>query len=336
MTIVLSRIAENLYWIGRYVERAENSARLLDVNYHALLEAPLAPGARGIVTEQWAPVLAISGSEDAFREHFDRADAASVPLWLSVHAANPGNIRSSLRLARENARGLRDRISLEMWEAMNDAYLTLCGSPPSQLEEDALHDYCMQARDASHQFFGIADATLPRDQGWSFIQAGRMIERADATVRTLMVRYRQYRGQAPVADGIATHRGLALLRSLSAYEAFRKRTQKALDPTTIASFLLLDPDFPRSVRFALTAVQRHLDEIAIANPDTSREPQRKAGRLASLLAYAPDARPFIEDEDPGPETLLEEIASLSDELSRAYFWRHASDGGGDDAPATAA
>ena len=322
---MLSRIAEALYWIGRYVERAENTARLLDVNYHALLEAPLAPGTRGIVTEQWAPLLAISGTEDAFREHFDRADASTVPLWLAVHAGNPGSIRSSLRSARENARGLRDRISLEMWEAMNDAYLTLCGPPPAELEEDALHDYCIRARDASHMFFGIADATLPRDLGWSFIQAGRMIERADATVRTLMVRYRQYRGQAPVADGIATHRGLALLRSLSAYEAFRKRTQAALEPGAIASFLLLDPDFPRSVRFALGAAQRHLEEIAAADPDTSREPQRRAGRLASLLAYAPDARTFIEDEDPGPEALLEEIAALSDELSRAYFWRHGVD-----------
>lgn len=322
---MLSRIAENLYWIGRYVERAENTARLLDVNYHALLEAPLAPGARGIVTEQWAPLLAISGTEDDFRSVFERADAHTVPLWLAVHPRNPGSIRSSLQHARENARGLRDRITLEMWEAMNRAYLSLCGPPPSELQEDALHDYCSRARDASHEFFGIADATLPRDLGWSFIQAGRMLERADATLRTLMVRYRESRGQAPVADGIATHRGLALLQSLSAYESFRKRQQAALDPSRIVTFLLLDPDFPRSVRFSLTALQRHLDEIAAGNPDTSREPQRQAGQLASLLAYAADARVFTEDEDPGPEELLEAISALSEELSRTYFWRHAAD-----------
>lgn len=323
---MLSRIAENLYWIGRNVERADNTARLLDVNYQALLEAPLAPGARGIVTEQWAPLLAISGTEEAFREHFDRADAASVPLWLAVHAANGGSIRSSVRSARENARTLRDRISLEMWEALNGAYLALGGPPPEALEEDALHDYCSAARDASHLFFGIADATLPRDLGWSFIRAGRLLERADNTLRTLMVRYRQYRGQAPVAAGIATHRGLALLRSLSAYEAYRKRHQAALEPARIAEFLLLDPDFPRSVRFTLEALRDVLDEIAAENPDTSREPQRRAGWLAALLAYAPDAQVFTEDEDPGPEALLEEIAGLSDELSRTYFWRHASSG----------
>lgn len=333
MRPMLSRIAENLYWIGRYVERAENTARLLDVNYHALIEAPLAPGARGIVTEQWAPLLAISGTEDGFREEFDRADAHSVPLWLAVHPANSGSIRSSLRAARENARGLRDRITLEMWEAINAAYLTLCGAPPETLEEDALHDYCMRARDASQQFFGIADATLPRDQGWSFIQAGRMLERSDATLRTLMVRYRQYRGQAPVADGVETHRGLALLRSLSAYESFRKRQQSALTAAKIAEFLLLDPDFPRSVRFSLEALQRHLDEIAAANPDTSREPQRLAGWLSALLAYAPDARLFTEDEEPGPEALLEEIAVLSNELSQTYFWRHASQAAGGEAGA---
>lgn len=319
---MLSRIAENLYWIGRYVERAENTARLLDVNYHALLEAPLVPGARGIVTEQWAPLLAISGTEDSFRDRFDRADGGSVPQWLAVHPGNPGSIRSSLAHARENARGLRDRISLEMWEAINHAYLTLCGRPPDVLEEDALHDYCMAARDASHLFNGIADATLQRDLGWSFIRAGQYLERADDTLRTLMVRYRQYRGKEPVADGIATHRGLALLRSLSAYEAYRKRHQAALEPRLIAEFLLLDPQFPRSVRFSLCALRDVLDEIALQNSGTSGEPQRRAGWLAALLSYAPDASRFTEDEDPGPEELLEEIAVLSATLSQTYFWRH--------------
>lgn len=318
---MLSRIAESLYWIGRYVERAENVARLLDVNYYALLEAPLAPGTRGIVTEQWAPVLAISGTEDDFREHCGRADGATVPLWLAVHPANPGSIRSSVRAARENARGLRDRISQEMWEAINGAFLTLGGPPPSELEEDDLHDYCMHARDASHQFFGIADATLPRDLGWSFIQAGRLLERSDATLRTLMVRHRQYRGQAPVADGLATHRGLALLRSLSAYEAFRKRHQAALEPSRIAEFLLLDPDFPRSVRYSLSALRDELMQIAIDNPDTPTEPQRRAGWLTALLAYAPDASVFTEDEDPGPDVLLEEIAELSEAITATYFRR---------------
>src|SRR5258708_20349952 len=118
---MLSRIAENLYWIGRYIERVENPARLLDVNYHAIVEAPVVAGAKGIVTEQWAPLLALTGDEGAFREHFDRADGRTVPEWLAFHPQNSSSIPSSLSRAREDARGLRDRISLEIWEALHRA-----------------------------------------------------------------------------------------------------------------------------------------------------------------------------------------------------------------------
>ena len=104
--------------MGRYVERAENTARLLDVNYHAIVEVPLLPGTQGIVTEQWAPLLNILDDEVRFRQYFDRADRTTVPEWLAVHADNPSSIRMSLTQARENARTLRDRISTEMWEAI--------------------------------------------------------------------------------------------------------------------------------------------------------------------------------------------------------------------------
>lgn len=110
---MLSRIAENLYWIGRYIERVENTARLLDVNYHAIMEAPVLAGAKGIVTERWAPLLALTGDEGAFREHFDRADGRTVSEWLAFSQQNSSSIRLSLSRAREDARGLRDRISLE-------------------------------------------------------------------------------------------------------------------------------------------------------------------------------------------------------------------------------
>lgn len=158
---MLSRIAENLYWIGRYIERAENTASLLDVNYHANVEAPVIPGAKGIVTEQWAPLLALTDDEAAFREHFDRADGRTVTEWLAFHPQNSSSIRASLARAREDARGLRDRISLEMWETLNRAYLELCFSTDRVLEQDGLHEYCVAAREASHLFSGIAYATLP-------------------------------------------------------------------------------------------------------------------------------------------------------------------------------
>src|ERR1700682_6773039 len=102
---MLSRIAENLYWIGRYIERAENTASLIDVNYHANVEAPVVPGVKGIVTEQWAPLLALTGDEGAFREHYDRADGRTVPEWLALNQQNTSSIPSSLRRGGEEGGG---------------------------------------------------------------------------------------------------------------------------------------------------------------------------------------------------------------------------------------
>ena len=315
---MLSRIAETLYWIGRYIERAENTARLLSVNYLALMEAPLVPGARGIVTEQWAPLLSITGDEESFRQHFERADAGNVSTWLAIHPNNPSSIRSTLAFARENARSLRDRISTEMWEAINRTYHALCLECSESLEEDRLFDYCVSAREASHLFFGIADATMPRDLGWHFMRAGQYLERADNTIRTLRVPYRQYRGQAPVAEGIEAHRGMALLKSLSAYEAFRKRYRTQLEARLIAEFLLLDAEFPRSVRFALQAVNDILAELAIRNQGSGSEAQRHSGWLAAQLAYR-QVSDILEAENPGLDTLLDDIATLSESITVTHF-----------------
>ena len=142
---VLSRLAENLYWMARYTERAENTARLLDVNYHALAEAPYL--SKGLLTEQWAPLLSITGDVESFREHFDKADRNTVPAWLTQHPDNPGSIRSSLTRARENARTVRDRISTEMWEALNRAYLTIGAGAKDETE--SLHDFCGAVREAT-------------------------------------------------------------------------------------------------------------------------------------------------------------------------------------------
>ena len=316
---MLSRIAENLYWMGRYVERAENTARLLDVNYHAIVEVPLQPGTKGIVTEQWAPLLHILDDEARFREHFGRADRSTVPEWLAISSENPSSIRMSLTHARENARTLRDRISTEMWETLNRAYLELCDGKREDIAQETLHDYCAIAKESSYLFFGTADATLPRDLGWYFLKAGQYLERTDNVLRILMVRYRQFKGQEVVARGVETHRGMALLKSISAFEAFRKRYHSALDSRHIAEFLLLDPFFPRSVRFSAGVVHDILKEIEARNPDVSAEPSRQAGWLAAQLEYMPSAEHVTEAEDPSLESLLRGLADLSEAVSHAYF-----------------
>ncbi len=316
---MLSRIAESLYWFGRYVERAEHTARLLDVNYHAIVEAPLATGGRSIVAEQWAPLLASTGSEEGFRMHFDRADSNSVPHWLTLHPDNPVSIRASLSFARENARALRDRISTEMWEAVNRAYLDLAQSPNLWDEAD-LHDYCVAVREASHLLLGIAHATLLRDDGWSFLRAGHYLERGGSTVRLLQVRQRGVRPDEPVSAGLAMHRAMALLRSASAYEAFRKRHHGSPDQHSISAFLLLDPSFPRSLLYCAHHLDLVLQEIGLRHPpERSREAQRQAGWLTAQLRFCADVREILERHSPGLDELGLRLADLSDEIGRSYF-----------------
>ncbi len=312
---MLSRIAENLYWMGRYIERAENTARLLDVNYHAMVEAPYL--SKGILTEQWAPLLQITGDTEGFKTHFDRADRNTVPEWLTSHESNPSSIRSSLTHARENARTLRDRISTEMWNSLNRSYLALC--TPRDDEEMTLHDYCEAVREASALFFGLAAATMPHDQGWLFLRAGQHLERADNVLRILQVRYRQYRGQEPVARGIELHRATALLKSCSAFEAFRKSHHNALEPGRIAAFLLLDPGFPRSLRYSVKRLFQSLESINAQNPGVSLEPLRQAGWLNAQLTYMRGAEQIIEREEPSLEALLSALAKISEATRRAYF-----------------
>jgi uncharacterized alpha-E superfamily protein len=307
---MLSRVAESLFWIGRYVERSENTARLLDVNYYATLEA-------AGVSRQWSPLLSISGSEASFREQRGRADARSVPAWLAFDRGNPGSIASSIASARENARGLRDRIPSEMWEAINRAYLSLCFQDDGILDRDELHGYCVAAREASHLLFGIAFATLPRDEGWYFLRAGQILERGDNTLRLLQVRYRQKTGDLPQV-AVHNHRWVAVLKTASAYEAYQKRRHAGLDPRTIAQFLLLDADFPRSVRHCAKNLHETLEQLGRARPDANCDLLREASWLYARLQYA-DIDDILTREQPGLETLLSEFNTLGRAIHEAYF-----------------
>lgn len=316
---MLSRIAENLYWMGRYIERAENTARLLDVNYLAIVEAPQVLGARGIVTEKWIHLLDIMESKDEFLENYTSATAQNVPYWLALHKDNPASIRSSLGFARENARALRDRISTEMWEAINSSYHKLCVESPENLEEDALYDYCVAAREASHLFFGIAHATLPHDLGWYFMRAGQFLERADNTLRTLQANTLPEHVRSPVEAGIEAHRDTALLKSVSAYEAYRKYYTKPLSPDLIYEFLLLNKSFPRSVLYSLKLLEEALVHIQKENASASDKALQNAIALSESMQAIQHEGQVTEQRNPGLQDLINRITSLSINLSEAYF-----------------
>ena len=307
---MLSRVAESLFWIGRYIERAENTARMLDVNYYATLEGG------GLVTQQWAPLLVITGGADEFRRFEARADGRTVPFWLAFDRRNPSSITSCMVQARENARGLRDRIPSEMWECINTAYHALCFGTDSVLADDDLHRYCRVARDASHQFHGISAATHPRGEGWEFLRAGQKLERGDNLLRLLGVRYRRS-GQEAVADALENHRWMAVLKSASAYEAYRKRHYTRLEPRRIASFLLLDREFPRSVRYCADALHGGLCAIERANPGAGGL-ERLSGWLSARLAYA-SVEDILDREEPSLDRLLADFGQIGLQMQATYF-----------------
>src|SRR5512134_3139401 len=271
---MLSRVAESLYWMARYVERAEDVARLLDVDYHALLDAHVADHG-----EAWHRLVALLGEEDAYREHYEAFTAENVAEWLLWHDGNPTAVVACITAARENARSVREQISGEMWEAINSLFL-LVGRANRRAVTRGPHTFFEQVRNGAHRFQGCADATMTHGEPYEFIQLGLHLERAATTVRVVRSRY-------PVAVALAAddpaqaYELIALLKSCSAFEAYVKRHGATFDPLLIAEELVRSHEFPRAalycLRTCLTMVERIAGEQGPA--------QRVLGRLCAELEY---------------------------------------------------
>src|SRR5438105_10013756 len=173
---MLSRIADSLFWIARYMERAEDTARILDVNYHMLLEQ-----SAKTYKLRWGPLVAIVGKQEHFPEFYKEATAQNVFDFLAFHAENPSSIVHCIDHVRENARTIRDRISREMWEDVNSLYYRLREFNRESEIQAGPHRFCNEIKFACHRFHGVAHDTVPHDEGWHFLQAGRSLERAETT-----------------------------------------------------------------------------------------------------------------------------------------------------------
>ncbi|NJM47489.1 MAG: alpha-E domain-containing protein [Alkalinema sp. RU_4_3] len=277
---MLSRVADSIYWLNRYVERAENIARFIDVNLMLLLDA--LPDA----AQQWEPLVLTTGDLPLFQERYGEATADNVIRFLTFDTSYPNSILSCLRSARENARSVREIISSEMWEQVNAFYLMVNEADQSRYVME-LSDFFHQVKLSSHLFAGVMDATMTHNEGWHFGQIGRRLERADKTARILDVKYfillPSLRYVGSMLDNI---QWMALLKSASAYEMYRKRGGHRLCPTAIAEFLILDPEFPRSIRFCVTQVERSLHEIMGTPIGTwSTTIERTLGKLRTDLDY---------------------------------------------------
>ena len=251
---MLSRVADSLYWINRYLERAENISRFVEVSEAMALDCP--PGS----AEPWLPLVDATGDRRSFDQSYPAGTPKDVIRFLLLDRDNPNSIISCIAAARENARQICDVITSEMWEQMNDLHWSLQEGEAIWLEP--VQEQLRSIRRGCQIIYGITDSTLSRDLSWLFSQLGRLIERADKTSRILDVKYYLLLPTPEAVGGVLDElQWITLLRTAGAYQMYRQSVQQAITPASVARFLLLDPIFPRSVRFCLQGINDTLQQI---------------------------------------------------------------------------
>ncbi|HYR44575.1 MAG TPA: alpha-E domain-containing protein [Terriglobia bacterium] len=279
--VMLSRLADSLYWMSRYVERAENVARFIDVNTWLSLDLPAG------YQEQWSPLISTTGDDALFAKHYPDASKRNVIRFLTFDTRNPNSIFSAITAARENARLARQYITLETWEQINRFYLAIQnGARLASRGFEPGQDFFSDVMNASHLFLGTLYATMSHNEGWHFCRLGRLIERADKTSRILDTKYYLL---LPSIDSIGTPYDdimwAAVLRSTSALEMYRKRFQQ-ISPDRIVEFLVLDREFPRAIHYCVVSAEGSLHAISGAPIRTFSNPaEQHLGRLCAELNY---------------------------------------------------
>ena len=247
---MLSRVADSLYWIHRYIERAENVARFVEVSEALALDCP--PGS----AEPWLPLIEASGERELFDQLQPGVSPEDVVEFLVRNPENPSSVVNCIAIARENARQIRDVITTEMWEQLNGTYWNL---QEPEFWQQPPQEQLREVRRSCQLFYGITDATLSRDLSWQFSRLGRLLERADKTTRILDVKYFLLLPIHERVGGVLDElQWIALLRTAGAYQMFRQSQQQVIEPEAVAAFLLLDPHFPRSVRYCLERISETL------------------------------------------------------------------------------
>ena len=277
---MLSRVANSIYWLNRYIERAENVARFIDANYHMTLDIP------DSASDQWQPLINTTGDHELFAKLYGEATRENAIEFLVFDRNNPNSIYSCVRAARENARSVREYISSEMWEQINTFYLMI-NTAAKDVSMDLPHQFFVDIMSASHAFIGITDSTMNHGEGWHFGRMGRMLERADKTSRILDVKYFIL---LPSVDYIgSSYDNLlwgALLRSASAFEMYRKRHGR-IEPKKIVEFLLLDAHFPRAVHYCVMTAMISMNNITGSQRGTfANKAEQNLGRLLSEFNFA--------------------------------------------------
>jgi uncharacterized alpha-E superfamily protein len=309
---LLSRTADALYWMARYTERAENAARLLDVSYRMSLQGATAR------IGYWGAALGITGLEDAYKAKHGEITATHVLSFLAVDPDNPSSILSCLRAARENCHAVRGTVTSEVWETINTTWLEARESAGAlrrgRLQGSDLTRYCEWVKFRSHLSRGVTVGTMLQDEAFHFMRLGTFLERGDNTARLLDVKFDELAPSGDAEDEY--YQWGALLRSVSAFEIYRKVYRDVITPQRVAELLVLHESMPRS----LHACMREVDEIlGIVGNARSRDTQRRAGELHARLRFA-----RIEDIleiglHPYLTQFLERTADLGNRIARDFL-----------------
>ncbi|MFS0756672.1 alpha-E domain-containing protein [Noviherbaspirillum sp. 1P10PC] len=318
---MLSRTADHLFWMARYTERAENTARMLDVN----VQTALLPQSADATERGWRAMLGISELEEAFHAKYPRISARDVIDFMTRDPANPSSIVSCLASARENARAVRGTLTTEVWETHNTTWLEV----QNQLRNRSLRDdpspFFEWVKYRSHLSRGVTIGTMLKDEAFYFIRLGTHLERADNTARILDVKFHGAKQDSPSGDlGEPTiqdtqrdfYYWAAILRSVSAFEIYRKVYRDVITPARVAELLMLRPDMPRSLLGCLEEVVANLRNVA---NDNSARTERFAGRLHAQLKFASIDDILEQGLHDYLERFLADINELGNRVSRDFL-----------------
>jgi len=280
---MLSRTADHLFWMSRYMERAENTARMLDVNY----QTSLLPQSDAVAEHGWRGLLAISELSQDYTRRYGEIRADRVMHFMVADDRNPSSILSCLRAARENARAVRGTLTTEVWETTNQTWLEfnrLLKDKPLEADPAEVFEW---VKFRSHLSRGVAVGTMLQDESFHFVRIGSFLERADNTARLLDVKFHavesDFYGHADERDAeYDFYHWSAILRSVSGFEVYRKVYRNVIQPEKVAELLILRPDMPRSLAASMGRVLHNLRLVA---NEQSQETIRRAGRLQSDLEF---------------------------------------------------
>ncbi len=311
---MLSRTAESFFWIGRYIERAEYTARFVNVHYHLLTEIATSEDQSNI----WTRYLEDTGELESYQTLYGEVLTKPVMEFVTLSRDNPDSLTNLIAAARNNARGIQDQLSSEVWHFMNDFYFSLKGKTDMDLWADT-HDLLRHVRNTCYTLDGVMGGTMVRDEGWNFYRLGKNIERGGRTARLIDI---------PVLSEPTTepkriseyHQCLAALKSASAFEAYRKFYSAQLVPKKIVRFLLFHNRFPRSVRFTTTQTSELVELLAGGTRRSeTRQTIRLAGALAADLEFGSLEEVYSTGLSAFLAQVLEQLDQLSNLVAQAFF-----------------